>query len=154
MRIEPLSCHRQLIPTIARLLNDEWSGFAPWSDVAAIEARFCAVCDSTFFPKCLVALSDSGEFLGTASVKVFELPNHTDKEHWLGEVFVTPSARGQGIGTGLAEEIIKYVFSNGATSLFLYTPDQQAFYQKLGWEPLSQDFVNAEIVTIMVRYRD
>ena len=150
-RIKPLSCQRQLIPVIASSLYLEWGDLPPWSSPAVIEARFRSVAAAGVFPFCLVAISESGEFLGTASVKLNEVPSHPDKLYWLGEVFVPMPFRRQGIATRLIEEIVEYSFSSGADCLYLYTPDQQDWYRRLGWEPCCQEIVNGESVTIMVR---
>ncbi|MBS0201759.1 MAG: GNAT family N-acetyltransferase [Planctomycetes bacterium] len=151
MRIEPLAAHQHLIPTIAEHLRQEWKDFAPWSDIAVIEARLRDASGSAPFPYCLVAVSAAGEFLGTASVKRNELPGHPDKPFWLSEVLVPKPLRGQGIGRRLIEQIVESARSSGIPSLFLYTPDQQELYRRLGWEDCCQEFVNGEVVTIMCR---
>lgn len=154
MRIEPLATYQQLIPTIAQMLHVEWRDFAPWSTPELIESRFGEASSGAVFPYCLVAVSKSGDFMGTASVKLNEVPSHRDKRHWLGEVFVPKPLRGQGIATRLIERIVTYAFSSSAECLYLYTPDQQAFYRRLGWQPCCEEIVNAEVVTIMVRGKD
>lgn len=154
MRIEPLVNHQQLIPTIADALHAEWRDFAPWSNSATIEGRFINASGTAVFPYCLVAVSESGTFMGTASVKLYELASHADKQHWLGEVFVPKPLRGQGIAARLIERIVEYAFSSGAPCLYLYTPDQQKYYRRLGWQACGQEVVNDEVVTIMVRRDD
>lgn len=152
MNIEPLASQQHLIPIIADQLHQEWREFAPWSDRAVIEARLRNASGQALFPHCLVASSATGEFLGTASVKLHELPTHPDKHHWLGEVFVPKPFRGRGIATAMIERIVDYAFSSGVQSLHLYTPDQQQFYERLGWQACGHETVNDEHVTIMVRH--
>ena len=73
MRFQRLAAHRNRIAQIAKLLHAEWAAFPPCVDLPAIEARLPSaahLCRTTFN---LVALSAKNEFLGTASVKRFEL---------------------------------------------------------------------------------
>jgi predicted N-acetyltransferase YhbS len=151
MRIEPLRDFQQLIPTIAEMLHLEWGRLAPWSSEATIAARFRGATGTERFPYCVIAVSESGEFMGTASVKLNEIPSHPDKQHWLGEVFVPKPLRGRGIATCLIEQIVEYSFASGARCVYLYTPDQQELYHRLGWQPCGEEVVNAEPVTIMVK---
>jgi hypothetical protein len=60
-----------------------------------IEKRLARQVDAPGVPFTLVALGDRDVLLGTASVKLFELPEHRDKMHWLGEVCVMARLRGQ-----------------------------------------------------------
>jgi predicted N-acetyltransferase YhbS len=69
--------------------------------------------------------------------------------HWLGEVCVMTALRGQGIGAALIRACITESTRLRLPALYLYTPDQQALYARLGWEELQHDFVNGENVSIM-----
>ncbi len=152
MRIELLADHRHLITKIAALLHDEWGAFPPWASLLAIEERLAAGSQSYKAPFTLVALSAENDFLGTASIKRFELPAHHDKEHWLGEVFIPKGLRGKGIGSSLIGECIKRSFDLGVQALYLYTPDQQRLYERFGWHEALQTVVNDEPVSIMVKH--
>jgi hypothetical protein len=98
MRHELLANYRYLIPQIASLLHREWGALAPWRSLSVIESRLTVGSASSSAPFTIVALSDTNEFLGTASIKLFELADHADKKHWLGEVFIPAGLRGRGIG--------------------------------------------------------
>ncbi len=150
MIIEPLSCHPDRVVELAGLLNDEWFDFAPWSDRERIEKRFREAASEATFPKAFLALKDEA-VVGTASVKLRALQHHPDRLHWLDEVFVVPDYRGQGIAKGLIDVAVSYAKSLMAEDLFLYTPDKQALYERLGWGEIDQDDVNGERVSIMVR---
>ena len=94
MRIEPLGRHRHLIPRIAALLHAAWGDLPPWSDPAAVAARYAASAEEVDGTFTLVALAGDGELLGIASLKHYELADRPEREHWMGEVFVpaAPSA--------------------------------------------------------------
>ena len=149
MRIEFLGNHRRLIAEIAALLNQEWGELPPWASVPAIESRLAGQTNVECAPFTLVALGDHDAFLGTASVKLFELPEHRDKAHWLGEVYVPVRLRGQGVGSALIRACVTECRRLGLPVLYLYTPDQQALYARLGWEELESASVNGESVSIM-----
>lgn len=150
MRIEPLADHQHLIAEIAALLHAEWGDLTPWAIPADIERRFAGQLHTAQAPFTLVALADSGDLLGTASVKLFELPNHPDKAHWLGEVFIPRELRGQGIGSALVRACIAQSRALGLPALYLYTPDQQALYTRFGWQEVAGTVANGEEVSIMV----
>jgi GNAT superfamily N-acetyltransferase len=150
MIIEPLSCHPDRVVELAGLLNEEWFEFAPWSDRERIEKRFVEAASGAAYPKAFLALNDDA-VVGTASIKLRALPHHPDRLHWLDEVFVVPDYRGQGIARGLIDAAVDYARNLLAEDLFLYTPDKQALYERLGWAEVDQDQVNGERVSIMVR---
>lgn len=150
MRIKLLADYRHRIAEIAALLHAEWGDLAPWAVQADIERRFAGQLHTAQAPFTLVALADSGELLGTASVKLFELPDHPDKVHWLGEVFIPRERRGQGIGSALVRACIAQSRALGLPALYLYTPDQQALYARFGWQEIAGAVVNGEEVSIMV----
>lgn len=149
MRIIPLSNVPHFLHEIAEFLHNDWGQLPPWSDLENVKRRLQSSCGPHPFPRTFVAISEQGEFLGTASVKLNELAHHADKMYWLAEVYVRPAERGQGIGTQLIEAVVDYSFGAGAERLFLYTPDQQALYERLGWLPIGNEIVNDESVTIM-----
>lgn len=151
MRIEPLADHRALLPAIAKLLHQEWGELPPWASVSEVEQRLARHSNIGRAPFALVALGDGNEFLGTASVKLFELPEHPEKAHWLGEVFVSSELRGKGVGTALIRACVAECERLQLGSLYLYTPDQQALYARLGWEEIERAQVNGENVSIMCR---
>ncbi|WP_156054226.1 MULTISPECIES: GNAT family N-acetyltransferase [unclassified Thiomonas] len=122
------------------------------TSLLAIEERLAARSQAHEVPFTLVALSAENDFLGTASIKRFELPAHPDKEHWLGEVFIPKGLRGQGIGSSMIAECIKRSLDLGVQALYLYTPDQQRLYERFGWQEAVQTVVNDEAVSIMVRH--
>jgi len=149
MRLELLGAHRHFISRIASLLHDEWGSLPPWASLSEIEKRFTALADAETDIFTLVALSAEDGFLGTASVKLHELENHPDKQHWLGEVFIPRSLRGQGIGSTLIRECLCQSAAHGIKVLHLYTPDQQALYERFGWREIETTTVNGEHVSIM-----
>lgn len=149
MKFEPLSRHRHLVEPIVSTLHAEWGDLPPWDDKAKIAARLEAGASESVFPRTLLAMGDDGAWTATGSVKLHELSNHPDMLHWIGEIFVLPAHRGQGLGSQLTRLLSEYAFRNGASWLFLYTPNQQPLYRRFGWREMCQETVNNELVSIM-----
>lgn len=149
MRIEPLARSKHLISSIASRLHAEWGDLPPWDTQAKIQARLEEGASESIFPHTLVGIDHDGAWTSTGSVKLRELSNHPDKQHWIGEIFVLPEHRGRGLGSKLTRSLTEYALSHGAAQLFLYTPDQQSLYRRLGWREVSQEIVHNELVSIM-----
>ena len=149
MRIEPLNKYKHFTHDIAKMLHEEWSDLSPWASIHTIENRFNTSSNEEIFPITLLALSDEDCLIGTASVKLLEVPSHPNKVHWLGEVFIPKELRGQGIGSALILFCINYCVNNQVSELFLYTPDQQALYRRFGWVDIDSLEVNGEHVRVM-----
>jgi GNAT superfamily N-acetyltransferase len=108
MHIEPLSHHPHKIDELAQLLYEEWKDFSPWASPSLILERLKLSSLEQQFPFTCIALSLDDQLLGMASVKLRELPEETDKNHWLGEVLIRKEMRGQGIGSALIRFCIQY----------------------------------------------
>jgi predicted N-acetyltransferase YhbS len=149
MRIEELRRHPHLVDRAAATLHASWGSLPPWAEFGLIRERLLAGTKQAAFPRTLVAVTDEGEFAAMGSIKLSELPTHPEKVHWVGEIFVLPEHRGKGLGSRITQSLTEYAFSKGVSSLFLYTPDQQSLYRRLGWSVVSEEEVNAETVSIM-----
>jgi predicted N-acetyltransferase YhbS len=145
--VEPLARHPKLVSELAQLLNKEWGHLEPWSDIKRLENVLRSRCRCAA-PMTLVALE--GEHLaGSASIKLRELPHHHDKEYWVGDVIVANSQRGKGIGQLLVQAIVRHARVTGIASLYLYTPEYELYYKKLGWITVGRDPANGEDNAIM-----
>ena len=151
MRIEPLSANRQRIDELAALLHLEWQDFPPWSCRETISRRLEQRCEPQHPGMALLALSPQQEILGTASLIVYELADKPERKFWMGEVFTHPQHRGQGVARRLIDHCVAHCRQQQIAELYLYTPDQQLLYQKLGWQPVELREVCGEDVTVMCR---
>jgi GNAT superfamily N-acetyltransferase len=154
MRIEQLRHNLDLLGEIANTLNQSWGDLPPWSNTDKIRERLLAGTGDADFPHVLVAVTESGTFAATGSVKLHELPSRPAMVHWVGEIFVRPEHRGMGLGSMVTRALSEYAFGRGVRDLYLYTPDQQSLYARLGWAELSTETVNNEVVSIMALSSD
>ena len=58
--------------------------------------------------------------------------------------------RGQGVANALIQKVIAQAKQQETNELWLYTPDQQAYYQRSGWQVVEQRHIAGEAVTVMV----
>ncbi|MBU9847241.1 GNAT family N-acetyltransferase [Rahnella ecdela] len=138
------------IPAISQLLHEEWSAFEHWAEPARISQRLQARISAGHHEFTLVALANKQEIAGTASVIRYELADRADREYWLGEVFTCVHMRGKGIGSALVRACVEKARAAGIDALWLYTPDQQALYARLGWQEAEQRELVGEHVTVMM----
>ncbi|MFS8203661.1 GNAT family N-acetyltransferase [Streptomyces sp. CWNU-52B] len=57
---------------------------------------------------------------------------------WLCDVYVDPSARGEGLGTALVAAVCDHLRPLGLRRVLLATEDAHGVYEKLGFRPLAQ----------------
>jgi len=88
---------------------------------------------------------------GTASLMSADLEIRNDIGPWLAGVYVVPEARGQGCAQRLVAAVEEAARQAGFPSLFLYTNDAQALYEKLGWLAVEDAMDGGSPVTIMRR---
>ncbi len=84
-----------------------------------------------------------------ASIFVQDMSTRPDLTPWLAGVFVAPDQRGKGIGSALVQAIEAKALELGISRLYLFTPDKQHFYARLGWSPLEWTDYRTERVLIM-----
>jgi N-acetylglutamate synthase-like GNAT family acetyltransferase len=64
-------------------------------------------------------------------------------------VYVDPAHRRQGIGTALGERIKEEFEKLGVKAAYLFTPDQEKLYARLGWKTMCREEYRGETVTLM-----
>lgn len=149
MLIAKINDNSPYIPQIAALLHWEWSSLPRWSTQEGIQQRFITRNQPDSEEFTLVAYVEDGQLLGTASVIVHELDDRPERKFWLGEVFTPPEHRGKGVGSALTKACVTHAQEQGIKQLYLYTPDQQSLYQKLGWQEIEKREVSGEWVSVM-----
>jgi len=149
-RLVLLRDHPERLDELASSLHAEWSAFAPWASQERVRDRLLGQLGERV-PFTWLLLSASDALLGSASVKCHELAGHPDKPYWLGEVWVAPECRGEGLGRELVTACIDHAARLGLPALHLYTPGQQGWYRRFGWRDVEEARQDGEAVTIMRR---
>jgi N-acetylglutamate synthase-like GNAT family acetyltransferase len=99
-------------------------------------------------PLCLVAFVEN-QPVATAALKIREMETHPQYEHWLGNVYVLPEFRAQGIGSTVIERAKQETKRIGIRDLYLYTRDRAHLYARLGWATIEQVTYRGQRATIM-----
>ncbi|KAF0856298.1 GNAT family N-acetyltransferase [Pantoea dispersa] len=151
MNISLLSQCPQLLDMVATMLHQEWSGFSHWRDRSAIRQRLLMRNAQPAKTFTLVALNAENEVLATASTILHELDDIHERQFWMGEVLTVAAHRGKGVASALVLRLIEEARQRHMPELWLYTPDQQAFYRRYGWQEIEQRIVSSEQVSVMRR---
>lgn len=150
MQIADLNQHPDFAPQTAQLLHTEWSHLPAWSDQPTIFTRLTKRNQTGSSEFTLIATSDGETVIATCSVIRFELDDIAAREYWIGEVVTDKKFRGQGVAKALIQQAIARAKHQQIGELWLYTPDQQAYYQRSGWRVVEQRQVAGEDVAVMV----
>jgi len=148
MIITYLADHPEHLPAVARWVHGKWGHLAPGRTVEQIEAAFATRLNRDRIPLTLIAL-EGEQLLGTASIYLQDMSTRPELTPWMASVFVAPEQRGRGIGSALVQAIEAQARGLGVARLYLFTPDKQRFYARLGWSPLEWTEYRAERVLIM-----
>ena len=148
MDIVSLKDRPQYLLPLAKWHHAEWSYLNPKRSFDERVAEMQLDLHGDVIPTTFVAERD-GELLGSASLLADDMSTHRELTPWLASVYVDESRRGQGIGSTLVRRIMQHAQENGIKRLYLYTPDQEQLYARLGWQILSREPYNGTPVTIM-----
>jgi GNAT superfamily N-acetyltransferase len=132
MRISYLADHPRLIPELARLHFTQWAHLRPAETLEQRTRRLEACCGRGGVPSVVVALEDAA-LVGSAMLVANDMDTRPDLTPWLAGVYVAEDARGLGYGAALVRRIESEAAAIGVERLYLYTPDAEEFYARLGW---------------------
>ena len=68
---------------------------------------------------------------------------------WLANVYIREDRRNLRLGSRLVKATMAHAREQGIARLYLFTRDQQRFYQRLGWQTFDYSFYQETGVTIM-----
>jgi N-acetylglutamate synthase-like GNAT family acetyltransferase len=136
MRIDYLMDYPEFLEVLAPPIWQHWREALP--EDMTIEHRVIKLqqhMQKAELPIALVA-HQNGEVLGTAALRRHDLDGREDLSPWLGGVFVLQKHRGKGVASALCQAIKNKAISLDIESLYLFTPDQQHLYERLGWRTI------------------
>jgi len=148
VRIDWIGVHPQ---HVRRLADWHVRAFADWVSGWQIDEAAAELAEHASrrgAPTTLVAV-DGDELLGSVSLLDSDPPAPDCYAPWLGSLFVRTEARRRGIGRRLVEAAIDEASRLGLPALHLWTPDQAAFYARLGWKSLGAQRFGGVRVTVM-----
>jgi GNAT superfamily N-acetyltransferase len=136
-----------LLP-LAQWHHAEWSYLNPLRSFDQRVQEMQEDLEGKVIPTTFVA-EDAGELLGSACILADDMSSHPELTPWLASVYVNEIHRGKGIGSTLVKRVMQHAQENGVKRLYLYTPDQEQMYARLGWQLYSREPYNGTPVTIM-----
>lgn len=148
MRISFLADYPDFVPVLAPEIFEHWRHVLTDETIEIREAKLRQHMNKIELPLALVAHAD-GEVFGTAALRAKELEGYEHLSPWLGGVFVRRPYRGRGIASALSSAIEQQAWLLGYGEIYLFTPDQQRLYARLGWskfEPTSWLGMDADIM--------
>ena len=120
------------LPTLARWHYEQFGYLAPDASLESNIVALQQTLNRVAIPTTFIALA--GEvLLGSASLVRHDLSSRPNLTPWLARVYVAPEQRRQGVGTALVNRAVALAGWLGVEELYLYTPDKERFYARLGW---------------------
>jgi GNAT superfamily N-acetyltransferase len=150
MRVESLADHLDLVPLIGRWHWTEFGRWSPGSSPESWTSRLARGSRRNGIPTTFVAFVDE-EPVGSALLLEHNMITHHDLTPWLAGLYVLPAYRGQGIGTALVHHSEEQSARMEILRLYLYTPSENRFYERLGWSTISRELYVGQAVAIMAK---
>lgn len=147
VRLSPDADH---VPTVASWTYAEWGRLNPGYTAESWREAFRRECGDGGVPSVFVAM-EGDQPVGTAALMARDMDSRPALTPWLASVFVLPEWRGQGIASALIRRVEEEAAAHGIGRFYLFTPDQQALYRRLGWQDHEKLCYRGEEVTIMLR---
>jgi len=148
LRIELLADHPDTLETVASWEKAEWGHLMPTVSLQQITNAFAKRANRDRIPMTLLGYLDT-ELVGTVSLVAHDMDGREDLSPWLAIMYVKPAQRRQGFGSQLVGAAMHRARSLGIDTLYLFTPDQMAFYERCGWQVDEVMNYRGERVSIM-----
>jgi len=145
--IRPLSDDPEEISIIANWIYDEWGHLVEGRTLETAHEKVRQSLGPDL-PLTFIYYLD-GKPVGTAGIDNVDMASHPELKPWMVSVYVDPGHRKKGVGSALCEKIKEEFKRLGTKTAYLFTPDQENLYARLGWKTFSREEYRGEEVTIM-----
>lgn len=151
MQIEPLSKNMHFFRDVAKLKFQEFSYLNGNETIEDYLERQKIYVSDQRIPQSYVVMNESRDLIGTFALKQKDLISRLDLSPWLGSLVVVPGYRRNGIGSYIVDRAVHLAKELGYTQMYLYTPDQEAWYAKQGWQLIERSFSGKFPISVMSR---
>lgn len=148
--------HIELLPhsginclDLARWHFAEWQALYPGDSVESFATDLARCRDDRHLPLTWVLLDEAGTLAGSVSILESDLDSEPRLTPWLANLWIHPDARQRGLGSRLLAHACDVCWQHGNRALYLYTPDQAAFYLARGWQVVRHREFSGVRITIM-----
>jgi len=150
MRIEYLADYDALVPQLAQWHFAEWGYLQPQETLDGRTARLRACCGHNEIPTVVVGLLGNS-LCGSAMLVAHDMESRPELTPWLAGLYVAPEYRHKGYGSTLIERIVQEAAALKIKTLYLYTPDAEQYYSRLGWSLIERCQYRGANVSVMSR---
>lgn len=147
-KLDYLVNHPEHIQRVAELGLQEFGYLNPGQTLADRIIKVQSHLHDTQLPMTLVALQDN-QVIGTTSLREYDIDCYRHVSPWLGSVIVVPELRNKGVGTQLVQETMKLAMKMDIPVWYLYTPNRENFYARMGWKTIDTATHNSVAGVIM-----
>ena len=149
MKIEYLADCIEHVPTLAGWFHDEWGYLEPERDLKERTNQLHEKANRDAIPVAFVSV-DGNEPVGSAILVECDMDTRAHLKPWLSSVYVLPSYRRHGVGTALVNRVVEEAKQQGFSQLYLWTPKEEKFYARRGWQVIERTQYKNENAVIMV----
>lgn len=149
MRFINLREQPQAIATVAPWHYAEWHALFPEKSQTDFAEDLALSLRGDAIPQTWLLLDENGAIVGTGSLLLQDMAINQHLSPWLANIYVHPTQRGRGLGKQIVQHVMAQAVALGVQTLYLFTEDQQAFYEKLGWQLIEQQAYEGEMVSVM-----
>jgi len=127
----------------------EWGALFPGRSLADFAAELALSLAPAAVPQTWLVQNAAGEIVGTGSLLLQDMATNQQLSPWLANIYLVPEVRGQGLGRALVQQLMQQAAQLQIQTLYLFTEDQQAFYQRLGWQLHHTELYEGHWVSVM-----
>lgn len=135
------------LTTLAQWHHKQWSYLNPGESIDQRITRMQMCLNDDLIPSTFIAKEQ--ELLGSATLVKHDMETKQQLSPWLASVYVAPSHRCRGIGTQLVLYVMRQAKLAGLDTMYLFTPDKESFYHKLGWRLVCKEQYHGHKVAVM-----
>lgn len=154
MQLINLRQRPEAIQQIAPWHFAEWGALFPDRTLADFSTELALCLTEDTVPQSWLLLNDTGEVVGTGSLLVHDMASNRELSPWLANIYLRPEVRGRGLGSWLVQQLMQQAALLNINTLYLFTEDQQAFYQRLGWQLHHTEWYEGHWVSVMQCHLD
>ena len=137
----------QHLKTLAQWHHNEWAHYNPGENLQQRIERMQTYLNDAFIPSTFIAKDN--KLVGSAAIVAHDMETRPELSPWLASVYIEPESRCRGTGTQLVQHVMEKAKNCGIKTLYLFTPDKEVFYEKLGWEIICKEPYHGYPVSIM-----